>query len=435
MAGGHLHVVLHYLRHLAGAAENGSATDAQLLERFIAAKEEAAFALLVQRHGPRVLGVCRRLLNNADDVDDAFQATFLVLAGKARSIRKHRSLASWLYGVAYRVALQARATRRRDREESLKDYPDAGQEEPSVVAGRREFCALVDEELSRLPDKYRSPLLLCDAEGMSWTMAARELCWAAGTLQRRLERGREVLRGRLRNRGVVLPAAGLTAVLAEQTALALPPLLAGATSKMALLLAAGGSVTSPAIGALAKGVMKTMWLGKLKIAAACLIVTLAAAGLGVGALAPRMHAQRLAQVADLPPSPRISPAERDAEIQTLVSAVDEDPVPGASRLAGPDAQKMTLTAHILDSSGKPLPNADAAVVGIAHLSRIARVGPIDRRIERRVEATRDQTPQTRRTSVRLDHGASALASCGPRSTNSRAKSEVPGRWRSAWSRR
>jgi RNA polymerase sigma factor (sigma-70 family) len=370
MASRHLQLVLHYLRHLSGPADNGGSTDSHLLERFITARDEAAFAILVQRHGRTVLGVCRRLLHNPDDVDDAFQATFLVLAGKAGSIHRRHSLSSWLYGVAYRVALRARArlSRRRDKEQPLHDYTDERQEEPSAAVHRRELCALVDEELSRLPDKYRAPLLLCDAAGMSWTMAARELCWTAGKLQRRLQRGREVLRVRLQNRGVVLPAAGVSAVLLEQTALALPPALAGATSKMALFVAAGEGVTSPAIGALAHDVMKTMWLGKLKIAAACLIVTMAAAGLGVGALAPAMPGQRRAQDVKRASAPGTSLAERTAPA-AADSGADKDSDSGAAKQTGPDAQEMmSLAAHILDSGGESFPNADVAVVGLAYLS-------------------------------------------------------------------
>jgi HlyD family secretion protein len=220
MARRHLTLVLHYLRRLGGPAAAANSTDRQLLQQFIAAKDEAAFAALVQRHGPRVLGVCRRILANAEDADDAFQATFLVLAGKARSIGKREAVGSWLYGVAYRVALRARsqAARRRGHEQPLADCVDAAQEDPAASAGRRELCAVVGEELSRLPEKYRAPLLFCDGEGQSWALAARELSWPVGTLQRRLERGRELLRGRLERRGVLLPATALAAAIGGQTA-------------------------------------------------------------------------------------------------------------------------------------------------------------------------------------------------------------------------
>src|SRR5262249_2233965 len=147
-------------------------TDGQLLERFLARREESAFTALVQRHGPMVLGVCRRLLHNEHDAEDAFQATFLVLVRKAASIVPREMVGNWLYGVAYRTAQEAKAeaARRRAREQQVKDMPPR---QAAATERLDELRALLDQELSRLPDKYRVPVVLCDLEGRTRKEAAR----------------------------------------------------------------------------------------------------------------------------------------------------------------------------------------------------------------------------------------------------------------------
>src|SRR5437764_2077990 len=159
MARTQLGTVLQYIRAALGARDAGDTTDADLLDRFAARREEAAFTALLERHGPLVLGVCRRVLGNAEDADDAFQATFLVLVRKAGSIRKSDSVASWLYGVAYRVSLEARtrAARRRAHE---KRAANMGQADPTDDAAAHELRSLLDDELEQLPHKYRDPLIL-----------------------------------------------------------------------------------------------------------------------------------------------------------------------------------------------------------------------------------------------------------------------------------
>src|SRR5437764_8207613 len=159
MARTQLGTVLQYIRAALGARDAGDTTDADLLDRFAARREEAAFTALLERHGPLVLGVCRRVLGNAEDVDDAFQATFLVLLRRAGSIRKAGSVASWLHGVAYRVSLEARtrAARRRAHEKRAENM---GQADPAADPATRELCAILDEELEQLPPKYRLPLVL-----------------------------------------------------------------------------------------------------------------------------------------------------------------------------------------------------------------------------------------------------------------------------------
>src|SRR6516162_3985202 len=188
-------IVLRHVRTLAEGRWGGGLTDGQLLERFTTRRDEDAFAALVRRHGPLDLGVCRRALPQSHDAEDAFQATFFVLARKAGSIRKAESVASWLYGVAYRLAREARARldKRRARERVAADVrpadlPDCFPErampaDPADEVSRRELRLAVDEELCRLPEKYRAPLLLCDLAGKTHAEAARELTWPAGTVK------------------------------------------------------------------------------------------------------------------------------------------------------------------------------------------------------------------------------------------------------------
>ena len=163
--------VVHFLRRAVAPAVGDE--DGELLRRFVAAREEAAFAGLVRRHGAMVLGVCRRLLNDTHEAEDAFQATFLVLARRAAAVRKRDSVASWLYGVAYRVSLKARAAaHRRPGGEPVEPISTA---DPAAEAAWRELRPAIDEELSRLPEKYRAPLVLCYLEGKTNEEAARLL--------------------------------------------------------------------------------------------------------------------------------------------------------------------------------------------------------------------------------------------------------------------
>src|SRR5262249_31655390 len=166
---------------------------AQLLERFALQREDAAFTALVRRHGPLVLGVCRRILHNWHDAEDAFQATFLVLARKAGSITKQESVASWLYQVAYRTAVRARArTARRQEREQRAGTPEADGTLAEVTG--RELVAVLDEELYQLPQRYRAPLVLCYLQGRTRDQAARQLGWSLRALKHLLERARQRLR-------------------------------------------------------------------------------------------------------------------------------------------------------------------------------------------------------------------------------------------------
>jgi RNA polymerase sigma factor (sigma-70 family) len=234
-----------------------------------------------------VLGVCRRVLKDTHDAEDACQATFLILARRAASIRKRASVGSWLHGVAYRAAanLRRQVARRRGREVPAADV---AQPAPAEVTWR-EVRAALDEELRRLPERFRAPLLLCCLEGRTRDEAAQELGWGLGTLRGRLDRGRELLRVRLRRRGVGLPAALLAALLAGRAAsAAVPAALAVSIVKAAAPAAAGRAAPAGAVpaqaAAVAEGVVRAMRMTRLKIITGVLLA-LGLVGFGAGLLA------------------------------------------------------------------------------------------------------------------------------------------------------
>jgi RNA polymerase sigma factor (sigma-70 family) len=293
MAIAQLDIVLEHVRKLVTPPCPREPMDGQLLARFAAAREEAAFATLVQRYGPLVLGVCRRVLCHEQDAEDAFQATFLVLARHAAVIRKQESVGSWLYGVAHRVALKAKAEAAR-RHVHLRAQPGGSLADPLADLTWRELCAALDEELTRLPDKYRAPLLLCYMEGKTQDEAAAQLGWARGTLKRRLERGREILRGRLLRRGLTLSASLFAAALAETQA-AVPTALVTATIHAANAGTAAGT-TAGTVGVLAESATPAVCATKFKIAVG-VILMLTVVGVGAGishrALAPMPSGNKL----------------------------------------------------------------------------------------------------------------------------------------------
>ncbi|HLW64096.1 MAG TPA: sigma-70 family RNA polymerase sigma factor [Gemmataceae bacterium] len=181
-------------------------TDAELLERFTRARDERAFALLVERHGPLVWSVCRRILGSAQDAEDAFQATFLVLVRRADSLQNPELLGSWLYGVASRTARKARAQAGRRQRQERQATPVATETEPTNDLAWRELRQALDEELEKLPEKYRLPLVLCYLQGLTNEEAARRLRWPSGSMSYRLARGREMLRERMERRRRLAPA-------------------------------------------------------------------------------------------------------------------------------------------------------------------------------------------------------------------------------------
>ncbi len=287
MPTGQMTQAVQQLRRAVLMRDGGGLSDGQLLEHFIERRDEAAFGTLVRRHGPMVLGVCRRLLRNYHDADDAFQATFLVLVRKAASIAPREMVGSWLYGVAYQTALKGRAVaaKRRWRERQVAVLPEG---ETKSHDRWHDLQGVLDLELKRLPHKYRVPFVLCDLEGKSYKEAARRLGWPEGTLSVRLARARQLLAKRLSQHGFSITGAALAAVLSENSALAsVPPSMASSTIKAAILLAAGqaaaAGLVSGEVAALTKGVLKTMLVTKIKTAMA-VALTMSIVGLGGGAL-------------------------------------------------------------------------------------------------------------------------------------------------------
>lgn len=309
MANNELTCVLDHVRKLIGSQRESELSDGQLLERFVGRRDEAAFETLVRRHGPMVQRVCRRVLNDAHAAEDAFQATFLVLARKAQAIRNRSSVGGWLYEVAYHLAVRARAdaARRVRRERQAPNMPYT--ETVSAEEGR-EVYAVLDEELHRLPEKYRSPLVLCYLEGKSNIQAARELGWPTGSISSRLERARELLRDRLAGRGIALSTGGVAALLMENAATgAVAAGLVENTVRAAIGFAAGKSAVAGAVSAealvLAEGMLNTMISTKLKLVAVMLLaVGLLGTGTsvwlqqGTAAQAPAAAVQPSSQPAD-----------------------------------------------------------------------------------------------------------------------------------------
>jgi RNA polymerase sigma factor (sigma-70 family) len=278
--------VIQRARHVAAVQTGRGLGDRELLERFVGAKDEAAFTVLVERHGPMVLGVCRRALADRHDAEDACQATFLVLARQAATLRQAASVSSWLHRVARSVAANLRRGRARRQHRERESRPPVLPDPASEVSWR-EVRAALDEELQRLPSRYRDPLILCYLDGRTRDEAARRLGLSPGALHGRMERGRRLLGDRLRRRGLSLPAALLAA--APTGSAALSPTAALATVRAAVLFAngtptAGGLISAEAL-ALTREALRTMFLTRLKIHAAVLCVGLFLAATG-GALAP-----------------------------------------------------------------------------------------------------------------------------------------------------
>jgi RNA polymerase sigma factor (sigma-70 family) len=314
MAGGQLRHVLWHIRSLVGAAPAGDASDRTLLARFADARDQDAFAELVRRHGPLVWGVCRRRLCHEQDAEDAFQATFLVLARKAGAHGWQPSIAGWLYETARRTAQKAHvaAARRRAREQEAQTMWSV---QADAEQNPDELREAVSIELARLPSGYREPLLLCALEGLTTEEAARRLGCPAGTVKSRLARGRHKLRAMLLRRGVTLSAAGLAGLLAQE-ATAVPPRLLVESTITAALTAATGQLGTSAAAILAQEASKTMPAFPLKIA----IGVLLAAGVALGY---RLVIPTSPPESDAPPTP----AQQTSDAKTPKTDLFGDPLP------------------------------------------------------------------------------------------------------------
>ena len=230
--------------------------EGDLLEQFVANADEAAFEALVCRHGPMVLGVCRRVLRHEQDIEDAFQATFLVLVRRARSIRDRERVGQWLHGVAHRVAVRARANaaRRRVREQTGIKIDSARVDSPPLD----DVAMILDNELLRLPESLRVPVVLCYLEGLTHDQAAQRLGWPVGTVRSRMSRARDLLQRRLTRRGVSVPGVALVPSVAPQD-------VSTALINTTLRVAQGTATEKTAAILLAQGVLNAMMISKLKI--------------------------------------------------------------------------------------------------------------------------------------------------------------------------
>lgn len=310
MAGEQGGAILKEVHTLFRVGTTGARTDGELLEQFSGPRgehAEAAFEVLVDRHGPMVLKVCQGVLRDPHDAQDAFQATFLVLARRAAAIRKRDSVGSWLHGVALRVASRAKVelARRRALERRSAEMAARSTQSP----GPAELLPELHEEVSRLPEHYREAVVLCYLEGLTYEEAASQLRWPVGTVKIRLSRARELLKGRFTRRGLVLPAGLAGAVLVRNAAAAIPETLRMTTVQAAVRIAAGETATVVAtaqVAALTEGVITTMFMSKLKaIAAALLISMIVVSGGGVLAQQAARGKPRPGQAAA--PRPEVNP--------------------------------------------------------------------------------------------------------------------------------
>jgi RNA polymerase sigma factor (sigma-70 family) len=326
MSGARLRSVIRGATRAVAARGAGGLADAELLRRWVAQRDEAAFEALLWRHAAAVLGVCRRVLGDAHEAEDAAQAAFLALARQARSIGRRQAVASWLYTVAYRAALRARARRPCYRPAPILGL-DAVAVRPAEDPAWRDLRPVLDEEVSRLPEKYRAAFVACHVEGRTNEEAARELGCPVGTVVSRLARARRLLRERLTRRGVTLGAGGLAAALAGEAAqAAVPAAVVGGVVRAAVLAAAGerlaGAVSSEVV-ALAEGVVRAMLLTKVKLVAAVVVGLALLGGGGVlsyraaaGAVTPGGREAR-PQGDKLP----TQPAQKEKEVRDLQDRV------------------------------------------------------------------------------------------------------------------
>jgi RNA polymerase sigma factor (sigma-70 family) len=334
------------LRHLRDLFSDGTAVglgDGQLLARYAASRDEAAFEALVARHGPMILATCRAVLRHEHDIEDAFQATFLVLARKARSVRAADALGGWLHRVAYRAAVQvsveSRRRRRREAEASAMTTPAV-----TYTAPDSDIPSIVHEEVDRLPEKHRLPVVLCDLEGLTYEQAAGRLRWTVPTLRCRLARARQQLHGRLTRRGITAgTVGGVLAASAAGARAAIPAALARSAAT-----AATGGTASVTAAVLSANVIRSMVLTKLRFAATAVLaaVALASAGfLAVGSWRPD------------PPTAALHP-QAGAEMKRPTTAEN------ASTRAPAPGEMIEVRGRVVDPQGRPIAGATPQAVYI-----------------------------------------------------------------------
>ncbi len=333
MASVHLGAALRQIHGLFEAGTVAGLTDGQLLERYLARRDESAFAALVMRHGPMVLGVCHSVLRGSPEVEDAFQATFLVLIRKAGTIRGRDAVGGWLHRVAHRIAAEA------GRDRSRRDRRECGAVDPSnlVAAGGAladdDWRTSLHQELARLPERFRQPVVLCYLEGKTHAQAASELRWSEATLRRRLADARGLLHARLTRRGVAVSSAALVAALASRATAAVPPGWIDALARAAADPSAG-QVASAAATRLARSVVRSLLASQARTTANVMTVLLATS-LVAGHLVPAGPV-----LADDPARP--SPA---------------DPGSSAAKEKADPMETLTVRGRVLDPDGKPFAGA------------------------------------------------------------------------------
>jgi RNA polymerase sigma factor (sigma-70 family) len=337
------------VRHLRGLLTEQRCrdeSDEQLLHTFVMRREESAFAILVRRHGPMVFNVCRRVLGHVQDAEDAFQATFLVLARKAASLRKRTALASWLHGIAYRTALKAKqsAARRRKYEAQASPQPV---DNPSSELLWREVQTLLDEEIARLPDVYRNVFVLCHLESLSRAETARRLGVKEGTVSSRLAEARKRLQQRLARRGLTLAAALCAGAWTAEATAAMSCTLMRTAIHAAIEVAAGqtvASVVSAPVAALVEGATQTLFASKVKLAAILLVV----AGLVTVGVGSQLHRAFATPAREEKPATAPAPKIDKAKSEKPAAAKDE---------------QLTVHGRVLDPEGKPLEGARVFLPG------------------------------------------------------------------------
>src|SRR6266851_1502764 len=324
-----LKIALRHMLRMLSAGQSPGLPDDVLLERFVAQRDEAAFEILLCRHGPMVLNTCRRLLGQLPDAEDAFQATFLVFCRKAKTIARRQSLGSWLHRVALRICLRAKATSQRAAGGLERRFEPAAPVGGTAAAEQQEEWSVLDEELGCLPEKYRAPLVLHYLEGKTVEQAAVELGWRPGTVSGRLARGKDLLRSRLIRRGVTLTAGMVAGLVAPDLGTAaLPPALVHVTVRAGIVFAGGQAVApgaaSARVLALAQRGLRAGLLGRLKLLAAVFLTFgMAAAGAGV----ILSHTRPTDRIAEVPPLENAGPNEAQARVDR-----DGDPLPAGARL-------------------------------------------------------------------------------------------------------
>lgn len=338
--------VLRHIRRLGSTGGASRPSDARLLERFSRDHDETAFADLVRRYAPMVLNVCRSVLHHEQDAEDALQATFIVLARRASSIRKRDALAGWLYEVAHRVAGRAQASAARRREQERKATPMASADS-TLDMTLRDLHRVLHEELLRLPDKYRVPLVLCYLQGRSHQEAAAQLGWTKGTFRGRLDRGREQLRRRLSARGIALSGVLCASVVA-------PRMVAEARVESLIKGVSGG--ISVRASALAEGVMRAMLTSKIKIATAVVV----AVGIALTGVTLTQRVTAGGEPAKSPPATRATP-------QATPELDNSRSTKYGGRVVGPVGKPVSgATIYLTDASGyhrHPAPVPESAKTG------------------------------------------------------------------------